>query len=100
VRAPHRRPSNPAARSRAPTLPRSTLADPYLNAFRGLLPPLGQIDLSPILAFTVLNVFQGAAAALPAEQGRRRARGGGAAAVARMLRLPALAPRRAAAEAA
>jgi hypothetical protein len=25
------------------------------------------LDLSPILAFTVLNVFQGAAAALPAE---------------------------------
>ena len=32
------------------------MCDPYLNAFRGLLPNLGGIDFSPILAFTVLNV--------------------------------------------
>ena len=47
--------------------PLATLADPYLGAVRGLIPPLGGLDLSPILAFTVLNVLQGAAAALPAE---------------------------------
>ena len=47
--------------------PLATLADPYLNAFRGLIPPIGGMDLSPILGFTVLNLFQGAAAALPAE---------------------------------
>ena len=41
---------------------------PYLNAFRGLIPPIGgSIDLSPILAFVVLNAFQSTAAALPAE---------------------------------
>jgi hypothetical protein len=35
----------------------STLCDPYLNLFRGLIPPLGgTIDLSPILAFVVLDV--------------------------------------------
>ena len=47
--------------------PLATLCDPYLGLFRGIIPPLGGIDLSPILAFTVLNVFQGTAAALPCE---------------------------------
>lgn len=47
--------------------PLATLCDPYLNLFRGIVPPLGGIDFSPILAFTVLNVFQGTAAALPCE---------------------------------
>lgn len=69
-------------------MPLATLADPYLNLFRGLLPPLGQIDLSPILAFTVLNVFQGLASALPAEL--PAAGGGGAAGRARGVRLRAL----------
>jgi len=46
----------------------STLCDPYLNIFRGIIPPLGgALDLSPILAFLVLNAFTSAAAALPAE---------------------------------
>ncbi|XP_052210781.1 ylmG homolog protein 2, chloroplastic [Diospyros lotus] len=48
--------------------PLSTLCDPYLNIFRGIIPPLGgTLDLSPILAFLVLNVFTSTAAALPAE---------------------------------
>jgi len=48
--------------------PLSTLCDPYLNLFRGLIPPIGgTLDLSPILAFIVLNTFQGTAAALPCE---------------------------------
>ncbi|VFQ60771.1 unnamed protein product [Cuscuta campestris] len=48
--------------------PLSTLCDPYLNVFRGIIPPLGgTLDLSPILAFLVLNAFTSAAAALPAE---------------------------------
>ncbi|MQM13942.1 hypothetical protein Taro_046869 [Colocasia esculenta] len=48
--------------------PLSTLCDPYLNIFRGIIPPLGgSLDLSPILAFLVLNAFQSTAAALPAE---------------------------------
>lgn len=46
----------------------STLCDPYLNIFRGIIPPLGgTLDLSPILAFLVLNAFTSTAAALPAE---------------------------------
>ena len=32
----------------------SAITDPYLNAFRGLIPPLGGIDLSAILAFLAL----------------------------------------------
>ncbi|GFQ00041.1 uncharacterized protein ycf19 [Phtheirospermum japonicum] len=47
--------------------PLSTLCDPYLNIFRGVIPPLGGLDLSPILAFLILNAFTSAAAALPAE---------------------------------
>ncbi|KAK7311949.1 hypothetical protein RJT34_10442 [Clitoria ternatea] len=48
--------------------PLSTLCDPYLNIFRGLIPPLGgTLDLSPILAFLVLNAFTSTAAAIPAE---------------------------------
>lgn len=48
--------------------PLSTLCDPYLNIFRGIIPPLGgSLDFSPILAFLVLNVFTSTASALPAE---------------------------------
>ncbi|KAJ8510362.1 hypothetical protein OPV22_000796 [Ensete ventricosum] len=48
--------------------PISTLCDPYLNIFRGIIPPLGgTLDLSPILAFLVLDAFTSTAAALPAE---------------------------------
>ncbi|XP_077236343.1 YGGT family protein [Tasmannia lanceolata] len=47
--------------------PLSTLCDPYLNIFRGIIPPLGGLDLSPILAFLALNAFTSTAAALPAE---------------------------------
>ncbi|MBA0756926.1 hypothetical protein Gotri_020060 [Gossypium trilobum] len=48
--------------------PLSTICDPYLNIFRGIIPPLGgTLDLSPILAFLVLNAFTSTAAALPVE---------------------------------
>ncbi|XP_010493251.1 PREDICTED: ylmG homolog protein 2, chloroplastic [Camelina sativa] len=47
--------------------PLSTLCDPYLNVFRGFIPPLGGLDLSPILAFLVLNAFTSSAMALPCE---------------------------------
>eukprot|EP00793_Prasinoderma_coloniale_P002227 PRCOL_00002735-RA len=47
--------------------PLSTLCDPYLGLFRGIVPPLGGLDFSPILAFVSLNFFTNAAAALPAE---------------------------------
>ncbi|SUK15702.1 membrane protein [Staphylococcus agnetis] len=32
--------------------------EPYLEPFRRIIPPLGMIDLSPIVAFIVLNLFQ------------------------------------------
>ncbi len=35
----------------------SQITDPYLNLFRNIIPPLGGIDFSPILAFLALNVI-------------------------------------------
>ena len=35
-----------------------SITDPYLNAFRGIIPPIGGLDISPILAFVVLNLMQ------------------------------------------
>ena len=35
-----------------------SITDPYLNAFRGIIPPIGGIDLSAILAFIVLNLLE------------------------------------------
>ena len=32
--------------------------DPYLNLFRKIIPPLGMIDISPILAFFALSLFK------------------------------------------
>lgn len=34
------------------------LTDPYLNLFRSIIPPLGGIDLSPILAFLLLSFLR------------------------------------------
>ncbi|HEY9833813.1 MAG TPA: YggT family protein [Stenomitos sp.] len=34
----------------------SPITDPYLNIFRAFIPPLGGLDLSPILAILVLQV--------------------------------------------
>ena len=36
----------------------SSITDPYLNIFRGLIPPLGGLDLSAIIAFIALNLVQ------------------------------------------
>ncbi|AHB89571.1 integral membrane protein associated with nucleod distribution YlmG [Thermosynechococcus sp. NK55a] len=33
----------------------SQLTDPYLNIFRGLIPPIGGLDFSPIIAFFLLQ---------------------------------------------
>ncbi|KAG2500956.1 hypothetical protein HYH03_000779 [Edaphochlamys debaryana] len=63
--------------------PLATICDPYLNLFRGIIPPLGgSLDFSPILAFVVLNLFTNSAAALPCEVPNRRARAAAAAAAA------------------
>jgi len=35
----------------------ASITDPYLNIFRGVIPPLGGIDLSAILAFVSLNLL-------------------------------------------
>ena len=34
----------------------SQLTDPYLNIFRSIIPPLGGIDLSPMLAIFLLQI--------------------------------------------
>jgi YggT family protein len=34
----------------------SPITDPYLNIFRSFIPPLGGLDLSPMLAIIVLQV--------------------------------------------
>ena len=36
----------------------SSITDPYLNAFRGLIPPIGGLDLSALLAFLALQLAQ------------------------------------------
>ncbi|MEI6427493.1 MAG: YggT family protein [Pseudanabaena sp. ELA607] len=36
----------------------SQITDPYLNLFRSLLPPMGGIDFSAMLAFIVLSLAQ------------------------------------------
>jgi len=36
----------------------TSLTDPYLNIFRGIIPPIGGFDISSILAFLLLNVIQ------------------------------------------
>ena len=37
----------------------SQITDPYLNLFRSIIPPLGGIDLSPMLAILVLKLVGG-----------------------------------------
>jgi YggT family protein len=43
----------------------SQLTDPYLNLFRSIIPPLGGIDFSPILALLVLGLVRGLIASIP-----------------------------------
>ncbi|MDQ0215049.1 YggT family protein [Oikeobacillus pervagus] len=34
----------------------SSICEPFLEPFRKIIPPLGMIDISPIVAFIVLNL--------------------------------------------
>ena len=36
-----------------------SISDPFLNVFRGLIPPIGGLDLSAIVAFLSLQLLQG-----------------------------------------
>jgi YggT family protein len=37
-----------------------SITDPFLNIFRGIIPPIGgMFDISPILAFILLSIMQG-----------------------------------------
>ena len=36
-----------------------SIVDPFLNIFRGIIPPIGMIDVSPIIALILLNLLQG-----------------------------------------
>ena len=36
----------------------TSITDPYLNVFRGVIPPIGGLDLSPILAFISLSLVK------------------------------------------
>ena len=57
----------PQAQGIAVLQPVFQITDPYLNLFRGLIPPVFGLDLSPLLAFFLLNVLTNATAALGAE---------------------------------
>jgi len=57
----------PAAQGIAILQPVFQITDPYLNLFRGLIPPIFGLDLSPILAFVLLNVLTNVTAAVGAE---------------------------------
>lgn len=57
----------PQAQSVGVLQPVFQITDPYLNLFRGLIPPIFGLDLSPILAFFTLNVLTSATAAVGSE---------------------------------
>lgn len=42
----------------------SQITDPYLNIFRNIIPPLGGLDFSPILALLLLQIVQQVATTL------------------------------------
>lgn len=47
----------------------SQLTDPYLNIFRSFIPPLGGIDLSPIVAILLLQIVADLFSSFPATAG-------------------------------
>ena len=56
----------PQAQGVALLQPIFTVSDAYLNLFRGIVPPIGGLDISPIGAFFVLNLLTSSVASLAA----------------------------------
>jgi uncharacterized protein YggT (Ycf19 family) len=54
----------PQAQGVAVLQPVYAITDPYLNVFRGVIPPLFGLDFSPIIAFFLLNLLSNATAAV------------------------------------
>jgi len=57
----------PQAQSFEFLAPLYTVTDPFLNTFRGLVPSIGGIDLSPLLGFFLLNALTQATGAVGAD---------------------------------
>jgi YggT family protein len=57
----------PQAQSIGALQPVFAITDPYLNLFRGLIPPIFGLDLSPILAFVTLNLLTSTTASIGQE---------------------------------
>jgi YggT family protein len=57
----------PQAQSIGALQPIYQITDPYLNLFRGIIPSIGGLDLSPLAAFFLLNVLTNATAAVGCE---------------------------------
>jgi len=57
----------PQAQGIAVLQPVFAITDPYLNLFRGIIPPIFGLDLSPILAFVTLDLLGKSAVSLAAE---------------------------------
>ena len=36
-----------------------SITDPFLNIFRNVIPPIGMLDISPIVAIILLQILQG-----------------------------------------
>lgn len=61
----------PQAQGIALLQPVFAITDPYLNLFRGIIPPIFGLDLSPILAFVTLDLLGKSAVSLAAEKKER-----------------------------
>lgn len=57
----------PQAQSVGILQPIYQITDPYLNLFRNIIPPVFGLDLSPLLAFFLLNALTSATAAVGAD---------------------------------
>ena len=57
----------PQSQSIGALQPVFAITDPYLNLFRGIIPPVFGLDLSPLLAFFALNLATQATAAVGAD---------------------------------